>query len=317
MWAKLRKHWFLITLAACFMGGYGLAGPVDQVANVPYLREFVVFAVMWAMGVTLRADSIRQSVGKPRAALVAITSSVLLVPLLTLPTMWLLPVDLFRGLFIASLVPCTLASASVWTRKAGGDDSIAMLTTVVTNLACVAVIPVGLSVLSSGMDASDSLPSPGSQIGKLGGLIVAPLVIAQVMRATGWASWADRHKVKLAWLGQVGVLVMVVFGSAQSAIAAGSRVSSISIGGFVAVVLLASAIHTLALVIALGSSRILGVSRGQQIACGISGSQKTLMVGLEIAIDCGFSVVPMLAYHVCQLLIDTVIADRWRAKTKT
>jgi sodium/bile acid cotransporter 7 len=37
------------------------------------------------------------------------------------------------------------------------------------------------------------------------------------------------------------------------------------------------------------------------------------MVGLQIAIDCGVSVIPMLVYHLSQLIIDTVIADRWKA----
>ena len=49
--------------------------------------------------------------------------------------------------FVAAVVPCTLASASVWTRKAGGDDSISMMTTVVTNLACLLVVPIGVSLV--------------------------------------------------------------------------------------------------------------------------------------------------------------------------
>ena len=54
------------------------------------------------------------------------------------------------------------------------------------------------------------------------------------------------------------------------------------------------------------------MNSSRQIAIGLSGSQKTLMVGLQIAIDCGVSVIPMITYHLGQLLIDTIVADRWR-----
>ena len=56
-------------------------------------------------------------------------------------------------------------------------------------------------------------------------------------------------------------------------------------------------------------------TRDQQIAIAFSGSQKTLMVGLQIAIDCGVSVIPMLVYHLCQLFIDTIVAERWKRRT--
>lgn len=54
----------------------------------------------------------------------------------------------------------------------------------------------------------------------------------------------------------------------------------------------------------------LGLRRPQQTAVAIAGSQKTLMVGLQLAIDCSVSTVPMVAYHLSQLLIDTVFASK-------
>jgi sodium/bile acid cotransporter 7 len=44
-----------------------------------------------------------------------------------------------------------------------------------------------------------------------------------------------------------------------------------------------------------------------------AGSQKTLMVGLQVSMELGVSILPMVAYHVSQLIVDTLIADRWRA----
>ena len=35
------------------------------------------------------------------------------------------------------------------------------------------------------------------------------------------------------------------------------------------------------------------------------------MVGLLLAIDLGVSILPMVTFHLGQLFVDTLIADRW------
>jgi sodium/bile acid cotransporter 7 len=313
---SLRRHWFLTLLAIGFTAGYFAAERLGPLLEIPLLRDGVVFIVMFLMGVTLKAETIRASIARPTAGLIAIVINVLAVPLLTLPTMFFLPEKLFGGLWVAALVPCTLASASVWTRRAGGDDSVAMMTTVVTNLACVAVIPIGLAWMltrSSDISAVD-------QIVKLSILVALPLIVAQVARRVGLAAWADQKKPVLSTIGQLGILVMVVFG----AIASSQRINSSEMQGsgevatswlsMAMLIAAAATIHTLALFMGVAIARAAGITPARQIAVGIGGSQKTLMVGLQIAIDCGVSVVPMLVYHVGQLVIDTVIVDRWKRK---
>lgn len=315
MWASLTKHWFLTALAICYAFGYFGASHLQSLSEMTWLRSGVVFVVMWAMGVTLKAETIRSSLTRPLPSLVSIAINMVVVPLVCLPTMWLLPEKLFGGLFVTAIVPCTLASASVWTRKALGDDSIAMMTTVVTNLACVIVVPVGiLLVLSQQAEVDVS-----QQIKKLAAVVVLPLLLAQGMRGKGAAAWADRNKPRLSLLGQCGILVMVVFGAVSSAtIVDTGGASSAPIGWLVlsTLILAAAVVHTLSLLIGVVAARFFRMDRASQIAIGIAGSQKTLMVGLQIAIDCGVSVIPMLIYHICQLVIDTLIAARWKTETQ-
>lgn len=309
MWASLTKHWFLTALAICFAVGYLASAQLKPLLDMTLLRSGLVFVVMWAMGVTLRADTIRKSFARPLPSLLAIGINMAAVPLLCLPTMWLLPDKLFGGLFITSIVPCTLASASVWTRKAAGDDSIAMMTTVVTNLACVVVVPLGIWLVLSQQAEIDA----SQQVKKLAIVVVLPLVLAQIMRRGGAAAWADRNKTRLSTLGQTGILMMVVFGAVASATMVNQAEQAAT--GWVRLLLLviaAAAVHVVALLLGVMSARCLKMERASQIAIGIAGSQKTLMVGLQIAIDCGVSVIPMLVYHLCQLFIDTLIAERWK-----
>ncbi len=62
---------------------------------------------------------------------------------------------------------------------------------------------------------------------------------------------------------------------------------------------------------------VVGVPRDQQIAVGFSGSQKTLMVGLSAAISMGLNIIPIVAYHAMQLLVDTVIADQLKKRNSS
>ena len=83
-------------------------------------------------------------------------------------------------------------------------------------------------------------------------------------------------------------------------------------------VLVALVLHLAMFYVGLRSAGICGFTRPQQIAVGIAGSQKTLMVGLDIAISYfgGLAILPMVVYHFIQLTTDTLIADRLRSGNK-
>jgi sodium/bile acid cotransporter 7 len=308
---NLVKQWFLVALATCFSIGFFAAERLQILLEWDWLRNAIVFAVMWAIGVTLRGQTVRSGLLRPIPSLLAILVNVLAVPLLCLPWMLILPKHLFGGLFVTSIVPCTLASASVWTRRARGDDSIAMLTTVVTNLACVVVVPVGIWLVLSHATELDIV----QQVRKLSLLVVLPLLLAQAMRRAGFDSWADRNRYRLSLAGQFGILAMVVFGAVASATSVfDARGDDAMTGlGIAGVLISANVVHVSALSLGIVLGRLFRLNRPSQIAIGIAGSQKTLMIGLQIAIDCGVSVVPMIVYHLSQLVVDTIIADRWRA----
>jgi len=306
MWPKFAKHWFLTAIGVCFLTGYFASETLAPLRSMSGTRSVIVFVVMWLMGVTLPASAIRRSLTRPLPTLLAITINIFVVPLLSLPSRWWLPDTLFGGLYVAALVPCTLASASVWTRKAGGDDSISLMTTVATNLACIFVMPIGIALV---LASTVQIPI-ADQMLKLALIVVAPLVLAQAMRRTRVAVWADRHKQQLSTLAQLGILAMVLFGAVASAAYADPANRSWLV--VMLVIITCAAIHLLALALGIVAAKQVGSDRAGQIAVGISGSQKTLMVGLQIAIDCGVSVFPMLAYHLSQLIIDTMIAERWK-----
>jgi sodium/bile acid cotransporter 7 len=305
------KHWFLILLGVALAAGFLLPEMVNVVAKLPGVRSGLVATVLFLMGLTLSPRAVVSSLRYPGASMIALGLNIIAVPLLAFCFSLLLPPGLGAGLVVAGAVPCTLASASVWTRKGGGNDAISMLVTLVTNLLCFIIAPVTLLWLIGRTAKIDFY----QQAASLALLVVLPLVVAQVVRLRRrLARWLDLRKVGISGVAQVGILIMVAIGSA----AAVERIAAIpSARGdtqpawLIATAGAAFSLHTMILIAGWRISGAIGLPRPDRVAVSIAGSQKTLMVGLQIAIDCGVSVLPMIMYHVGQLIIDTVWIDRF------
>jgi len=333
VWKLFSRQWFLPALVISLAIGFGLTNWVRPIAEIAILRSSITAFVLFLMGLTLNAHSIARSIRKPGPAMLGIGINTFLVPLLALPALWLLSPEMAGGLIVTALVPSTLASAAVWTRKAGGDDATAMIVSVVTNLACFLVAPLGLWLILGRVTEI----SARDQIISLAAWVVLPMILGQITRRFLLSQWAGKHQTGLATLAQCGILVMVCFGSVASAdrmrepdpgqagtpiraeisgeAISGSR-TTMGPAAILAVGGMAISIHLISFFVAIAVSKRLGHERATQIAVGISGSQKTLMVGLQIALDCGVSVLPMIIYHVGQLMIDTVIVQRWAKRNQ-
>jgi len=217
------------------------------------------------------------------------------------------------GILIAATAPCTLASASVWTRRAGGNDAIAVMVTLITNLSCFLVTPCWLYLMAGSIIKMNL--SPAEMIVRLSGLVVLPICVGQMLRLYGPVrEWVADHKPQLNVASQSGILTMVLIGAIQS----GGQLSEAD-GGFspsgldyVLMVALTLGCHCAALAIGFRIGRQLNFRREDTIAVAISGSQKTVTVGIDVAITYfgGLTILPMVTYHVGQLIIDTFVSDR-------
>lgn len=317
----LVQHWFLLGLALLLPVGVAGAPWLQALNQFIWARTTLVFVVMGLMALPIPFEWIRRSLVRPWPALLASLINMVGIPLLAWVSAWSLSHYLGGGLIVAAAIPCTLASAAVWTRRAGGDDSVAILVTLITNLTCVVVTPMWL-VLLIGHRIDIQV---GPLIEELCIVVLIPIALAQCLRLQKRvAGWAERNKQRLAVTCQLGILVMVFLGAIQMGLHLHAQASlaesptdvpahdHISLLEFLWVTLLTAAIHLLAMVAGWMAAARTGVARPQQIGVAISGSQKTLMIGLKMAMDCGVSILPMVTYHVGQLLIDTIIADRWR-----
>jgi solute carrier family 10 (sodium/bile acid cotransporter), member 7 len=310
----LVKNWFLLGLMAVLAIGILGHAPLQPLTSTNHLQTAIVFVVMLMMTAPIPMVLVRNCLMRPWPAILASLLNMGFLPLLAFALAPLLNVELAGGLIVVASIPSTQASAAVLTRRAGGDDSVAILGTLITNLSCAIVTPAWLIWLLGKSTQVDPLELARS----LFLLVVVPIVIAQSLRLSNrFANAADRNKATLSSLCQVGILMMVLLGSIQmGSKIANSQGSGASMTDIAAVITLSTAAHLITLAVAWYLAAWTRIARPQQIAVAFSGSQKTLMIGLKLAIDCGVSILPMVIYHISQLVVDSVIAESWRKTTK-
>jgi len=309
----IASNWFLFALMAVLVAGFSGSQVCRVVVEVIWLKWSVVTITMFVMAWPLEFRHLYRTVTRPVGPILATILNLLLIPVMAWPLSYLLGEELGPGLIVAAAVPTTLATGAVWTRRAGGDDSLAIMVTIITNLLCFFVTPAWVYYLAG--NETDQAKFVGT-IFKLLYFVVIPMIVGQLVRFhESSAKWATTQKRWLSLAAQLGVLFMIFLG----AVSTGIRVSES--GGFhiradqvfmmVGVILF---IHLSVCFLGMRLAKCLGLPKPEQIAVGFSGSQKTLMVGLSTAINMGVSIIPLVSYHALQLLVDTVIADRLRVQ---
>lgn len=318
---KIRGHSFLVGLACAVAIGFFCHSWLMPLASASWLKTAIVLSVMAMMAAPVPLELFAKTISRPWPGFLASTICMAGVPGLGWLASQMLQPELAGGLIVACCVPSTLASSAVITRKAGGDDTVAIFVTLLTNLGCVFITPFWLVLFLS----SSAEISMLELIRELTILVVLPITVVQVVRLMNrrFCDWSTSNKTGLAIACQVGILAMVMLGSIQM----GSRwfdpnsTSAVSLPQVALVIAIGLVIHLVALLLGWWLAKITGIARPQAIGVSFSGSQKTLMIGLNLALDFGVSIVPMISYHISQLLADAFIAEFWakegnKAKSK-
>lgn len=318
----ISRTWFLALLLVALVVGSLASDELAFLAEQAWIRRAILFSVLYVMALPVEPRAFGSVWARPAAPIAAIGANVFLVPLLGIAAAWTMIVTGLDGggrfpggLLVACIIPCTLASAAVWTRRAGGNDLVAIATTLVTNGLCFAIVPGWLAVLPDrllgGRDGNVEIPIAQTVI-ELLTFVVVPMALAQTTRfVPGVKAFVSKRRAPLSVFCQCGILSMVLIGMIQSGqrveAAEGARETLLEIGFMI---LATAAVHVAALAFGWYGSASLGIRREERIAVAIAGSQKTLMVGLDLAASFGFSILPMIAYHAGQLVLDTLFAER-------
>jgi len=310
MKAFLVKRWFLLLVCA---GAILVALCPGRLRWTAFLDPSLTGALaIFLSALSLESRSLLGSLVRPQAALWAVVISYGLLPALAWLLGLLLPSADFRiGLLLIASVPCTLASAVIWTRMAGGNDATALLVTFFTNMTSWLATTVWLTL---GTDMGQGGVQAAGMMARLLLILVVPVGMGQLLRAIGpVARSADRYKGALSVLARLLTVVIMLKAAVDVRVRLDQGSAQVSSWSLLAVGCLCLTAHLGALALGMWSSKRLGFSRNNQIAVALAGSQKTLPVAL-ILFDAYFTsyplaVVPIAFFHIGQLVVDTFIAE--------
>lgn len=317
----LKNFWFLMLLVAIFAVVFVLDMEKGKVAFLKSWMPYLIALNMFLMSFSLRPEMIVKGALNYKGQAFAFVTSYAVIPALAFVAGRLFFSDnpgLFVGIIIASAVPTTLASASIWTRLSGGNDGFSMVFTIISNFAGVVVTPLIIAFVLQNSIKGDM---PVEQIIlKLVYILVIPVTLGQVIRLFA-GKFPEKAKPVTSNICQLTIL-MVVFISVANAncrISDGCNVVSVLFTLSLAVGL----VHTIAFFVCYFGGRLIKIDRPDAIALAFAGSQKTLMLGVYIAaffasLPCfsgdEYSLIafPMIFFHAVQLVVDVVFIELFK-----
>jgi solute carrier family 10 (sodium/bile acid cotransporter), member 7 len=252
---------------------------------------------------------------RPQALVFATTYVVF--PLLGLIWGWLfrrtglVDTTLSMGMMFVTILPSTVQSSIALTAIAKGNVVAALCSASVSNLAGVFLVPLLVSLLLS--QGQSEVPR-GVAVRDIALQVLLPFLVGQFARR--WLlAWFERRKAALTLFDR-GSILLVVYSAFGAGMVAGvwSRVSVSELGW---VMLYDALLLASVMAFAYMSSRVLGFSRGDEIAIVFCSSKKSMASGIPMA-NVLFSahvvsvvVVPLMLFHQLQLFVCSVIAQKY------
>jgi sodium/bile acid cotransporter 7 len=309
MSAFLARRWFVLVLA----GGAALAvcSPhwFDWATHLD--PRLVVATALFLMAWALPTRSLARAVRRPGPALWAVFVCYALLPALACLVGAFLSADFRVGLLLSASVPCTLASAVLWTRRAGGDEAVALLVILVTTSTGWLVTPAWLALATGAAVAVDA----SAMMLDLVLCLVLPVGAGQLCRAAGPLARAAHHwKTPLGVVSQLLILTILLRAAANVGARFQDGSAALSAGSVAVAALASLTVHLAALACGLGGARALGFDAPAQAAVAFASSQKTLPVALLLferyfQAAHPLAILPLALYHFGQLIVDTFIAE--------
>src|SRR5581483_10988711 len=175
----LVNHWFLTALVIGLIGAGAFPERFGWATAWIEPRWVIAFALL-LMAWTMPSRNLLAELKWPVPSLWAALVSCTVVPLGAWGLGSLVPLaDVGVGLLISASVPCTLASAVLWTRLAGGNEATALLVILISTLmSCVTTTAWLVTLIGAGVQVPFS-----AMMRDLLATLVLPVGVGQLSRA--------------------------------------------------------------------------------------------------------------------------------------
>lgn len=298
----LKKRWFLVALVILGTVGYFVRG---WAAHLPRNWTFyTLFLTMCFVGMTADLKALGHSLLNWKASLLSLSMTFLAAPLaayLVALTLFHKGDALFSGCVLVGCAASTISSAIVYTRLAGGNNSLSIILSNLSNIISTVLTPAMIGVLLGATVKFKA--SVGDMIYKMILGVLLPIILAQAIgllfpRAT------TKFRPTASVLSQVGILV-VVFGTVCETFskADSSFYAELPKVGL-KLVLASLAIYFVLIRVSYALARRSGLTPPDSVAVSYASAQKTLAATVYLARDffTPMASLPIIIYHFVQLL---------------
>jgi solute carrier family 10 (sodium/bile acid cotransporter), member 7 len=315
-----QRHGYMLSLLGAALLGTLLPGPGARDGFL-HLREVTLLGVMLVFflhGAGMSPEALRRGALQWRLHLFVQGTTFLAFPLVGGLVFWLsaswLPLDLRLGFFYLCALPSTMTSSVALTAMAGGNLAAAVFNATLSGLLAMVVTPSLMSLL---VGLSGQQMSWLDAVLKVCSTLLLPLLVGQALHR--WLEpWIRRHKARVSLVDR-GVIVLIVYASFCESSRSGAWASyppaSMALLFALVAALLAFSFWAIRQV-----ARWRGLSRQDEIVALFCAGQKSLANGMPMANvmlashpGLGVIVLPMIVYHQLQLLLGSVLAQRYRA----
>ncbi|PTN31375.1 bile acid:sodium symporter [Desulfonatronum sp. SC1] len=318
----LKKHWFFVGMAvvsalAFVVPGLGVFVKEHQILN------YAIFLTFLITGFSLDTRTILEQMKNVRVLMASLISALILIPVLTAVLASLFfgdNVDFIIGSIIIAAAPVTVASGTVMTAMALGNVPLSLFICVLCNFFSLLTIPLVLNAILGFMgdllhlEEAVSLPVRHILF-TLSTIVLLPTVLGQVLRP-----WIKDHIApykKAFSIFSQSVVLLIIFNAVSSSVGVIGSVGLGFIGLFGFMIIL----HALILVMNFAISKGIRLDRPSTSAFTIHTSQKTLTISYLVwagyfAHAFPLAMVPGIAYHLVQMVMDVFVANGFRKRAE-
>lgn len=221
---------------------------------------------------------------------------------------WLPPL-IALGFLYLGVLPSTVQSAASYTALANGNIALSVIAAALINIAGVLVSAPLFALMAGSAQADVGFDA----IIRIGMILILPFAIGQLAQGLT-RPWIEQNRKALVWVDRlvIGLAVYVSFsGAVEQDIM--SRIGPADWAVLTAALLALLAFGNVG---AWAASGMLRLARGDRIAFLFAGSQKSVAIGAPLGLilfapgEAGFVLLPLLLYHLMQLVLAAPLATR-------
>jgi sodium/bile acid cotransporter 7 len=292
----------------------GLLLPARGVAAVglSQITYWAVALLFFIYGAKLDPSSVKAGMMNWRLQGLSFIATYVVFPLLGLGVAaifgGLLGPEVTMGLLFLSVLPSTVQSSIAFVSMAGGNVPAAICSASLSNMLGVVLTPTLAALVLHAGDGSVSLDA----MVRIGSQILLPFILGQLLRP--WVGGFVKSHKMLTLIVDRGAILLIVY-SAFGAGTVSGLWASIPPASLIALIAVMLAFLALVFGVIAGMGRLFRLPRPDRSVLFFCGSTKSLASGLPIAAalfpaaTVGAIVLPVMVYHMSQLLVCAMIAQ--------